>query len=837
MKPVSCMGCPAYDKRFVSAKGNQGARILLLGEAPGWEEERDGVCFVGRSGQELDMYLARIGLDLDDVYVTNRAKCRMGKKPSLEQLSWCSILLEQELNEVKPDIVVTFGAIAMEAFFPASMHISTFHGLPFRLDQYPFTILPIYHPAYALRKTYEMFAIMEDMKTLKRLLDGEEVEYGTVPVEDHFPVVCIDDDWTEILPDSSIVAIDTESSKGEPWCVSLTWDGQTAVVIPADRKRALKSVADYVARPDVLTVMHNAAYDYGVLGALGIVPARFTDTMLMAHALQSQPRGLKDLAARHLGLLMQEFDQLTGPYGGELQLAYLNEAASMEWEDVDPITKVVKGERKSRIPTNITKRIERILKDYHGKGCDLHLRWARIKPEEGREEVEDVLGPMPTGDISLVPHADAVRYAGTDAVATYRLYPILKRMVEEERLGASVDLDLSIVPLISDMTTNGIMLNRSKIGAIEVALTTELKGLEARLEEIAGCPVNPSSSQNVAQFLYNRGIFKSANKSTKAETLLMLRDSYPEVDLILKHRETKKLLSTYAKALPKRIGKDGRVRTGWSQITAITGRLASKNPNLQNIPARTEIGSTIRGAFVAAPGCSFISADLSQIEIRVAAVESGDPLLIQWLKEDKDVHAYVASVAFGVPVACLDKKTQRDPTKTTVFGILYGLSPQRLSRKTGWTVEACKDFMEHTIFGRFPHLKRLVSRCHAEARSRLAVRDLFGRRRVIPEVLSTQEEIVASGYRMSVNSKIQMGAGSIFKKVMADLTPVYKAWQAEGYIMRPVLSIHDEIVFETSNEIVDSVIPVIREVVESSVTLSVPIRTSINVASDWKGLK
>jgi DNA polymerase I-like protein with 3'-5' exonuclease and polymerase domains len=685
-----------------------------------------------------------------------------------------------------------------------------------------------------------MFAIMEDMKTLKRLLDDEEVEWGCVPAEgDHATRFTPEADIVEtaLMFGGKVVALDTESSKGAPWSVQFSVEGRVGYIVPADAPEALGAIRDYVARPDVLTVMHNAAYDYGVLGVLGIVPARFTDTMLMANLIQTLPRGLKALAGRHLGLLMNEYDDLVAPYGGELQLAYLNEAASMVWEDEEAITKIVKGERKSRIPTNIVKRIERILKDYHGKGCNLYERWHRIKPEEGRESVEDVLGSMPVGDISLVPHAEAVRYAGTDAVATFRLYPILSNIIHDLELETALDLDLGIVPMLSDMTTNGIALDLTKIGEIDKVLNAELVRIDAEVERIAGHPVNLNSFQQLAQWFYERGIFKTPTHSTRKEMLEPLRDSYPEIDLAMTYKETKKLSSTYVKALPRRIGKDGRMRTSWSQITAITGRLASKEPNLQNIPVRTDVGLTIRKAFVPAPNCSFISGDMSQIEVRVLAVESGDELLTQWFKEDKDVHAYVASEAFGVPVEMVDKRTQRDPTKTTVFGIIYGMSAQRLARKTGWTIPACEDFINRVILGKFPAIKRLIARCQATARSRHAIRDMFGRRRVLAEVSSTQKEIVESGHRMAVNSLIQSGAGGIFKRAMMALTPVYKAWQAEGYIMRPVLQIHDDLVWEVSDEIVETVLPIIQYEMEHCVELPIPIKVGMAVSKSWGGLK
>jgi DNA polymerase-1 len=310
------------------------------------------------------------------------------------------------------------------------------------------------------------------------------------------------------------------------------------------------------------------------------------------------------------------------------------------------------------------------------------------------------------------------------------------------------------------------------------------------------------------------------------------------VDLILEQREVAKLKSTYVDALPEEVNPEtGRVHTSYNQAGAVTGRLASSDPNLQNIPIRTESGRRVRRAFVAAPGQALVSADYSQIELRLAAHISGDPTLTQAFLEGEDIHAATAAAVLGVPRAKVSKD-QRRQAKTVNFGVLYGMGPFALSRQTGLTLAEAENFVKQ-YFERFPRVRDYVEATKRFAAENGYVETLLGRRRYFPgfgQAAGTREAAIARARaeREAINAPIQGAAADIIKKAMLALPP---ALEAAGLSARLLLQVHDELVLECPHREVRATAEVVRGVMETAFQLSVPLGVEVRHGPNWEDLK
>jgi DNA polymerase-1 len=303
--------------------------------------------------------------------------------------------------------------------------------------------------------------------------------------------------------------------------------------------------------------------------------------------------------------------------------------------------------------------------------------------------------------------------------------------------------------------------------------------------------------------------------------------------LVLEWRGLQKLKSTYIDALPQLVHpRTGRVHTCFNQAVAATGRLSSSDPNLQNIPIRTELGRQIRRAFVAAPGHVLISADYSQIELRVLAHLAGEEALIEAFRIGEDIHDRTANKVFG-PDSTLDKHELRRRAKIVNYALLYGKTAFTLAKDIGVTKEAAQEFID-AYFAGFPRVRHFIDDTIARARESGVVRTMFGRRRLVPELNSRNGQIRAAAERATVNMPIQGSAADILKKAMIDL---HEALRAQGLRARMILTVHDELLFEALEEEADRAAGVVREVMESATPLNVPLTVDVGIAQNWRDAK
>ncbi len=436
---------------------------------------------------------------------------------------------------------------------------------------------------------------------------------------------------------------------------------------------------------------------------------------------------------------------------------------------------------------------------------------------------------------------DATIYAAEDADMSWRLYLKLRSELEAQNdvnehgwsmLRLANDIEWPIVPILAEMEIAGIKLDTKVLGEIGSRLGARINQLKGEIFDQAGEEFNMGSPAQLGQILYGRlglptaGLKKGkTGVSTAADVLEKLRDAHPIIPLIMEFRELDKLKNTYVDALPELVGADGRIHTSFNQTIAQTGRLSSTNPNLQNIPVRTELGREIRGAFVAPEGRVLVSADYSQIELRVAAALAGDEGMIETFKAGIDLHQQTAAELYGVK---LDEvtKAQRYAAKTINFGVLYGMSAHGLSVATGMEGREAAGFIERYFEVR-PKLREYIDETKKFAYDNQYTATLFGRRRACPEIRSTNFMLRSGAERMAVNVPIQGTAADIYKLAMID---VARKLDADCDLL---LQIHDELIVEAPTAKGEAVADMMREVMGSVIDLGVPLAVDTEIGVNW----
>jgi len=435
----------------------------------------------------------------------------------------------------------------------------------------------------------------------------------------------------------------------------------------------------------------------------------------------------------------------------------------------------------------------------------------------------------------------ATTYAAEDADISWRLYRKLRAQLDTEteknEWGWSLqrladEVEWPIIPVLAEMEIAGIELDVPKLRKFGDTLKHRIQELKEDIFAYAGEDFNLGSPAQLGNILYVKlGLSTAGLKkgktgfSTAVGELEKLRNDHPVVELIMQYRELDKLKNTYADTLPELVRSDRRVHTSFSQVIAQTGRLSSSNPNLQNIPVRTELGREIRTAFVAPKGRVLVSADYSQIELRVAASLAGDEAMIQTFREGADLHEQTAAELFGVPIAEVSKE-QRSAAKTINFGVLYGMSAHGLSVATGMDGKQAAAFIERYFEVR-PKLRDYIEATKKFAWDNQYTATLFGRRRPCPEIRTNNFQIKQAAERVAVNVPIQGTAADIYKLAMIELV---KKLDKESQLL---LQIHDELIVETTASQGAAVADLMKSVMSGVIDIGVPLVVDTAVAEDW----
>lgn len=444
-----------------------------------------------------------------------------------------------------------------------------------------------------------------------------------------------------------------------------------------------------------------------------------------------------------------------------------------------------------------------------------------------------------------VPIEHATRYAAADADMTLRLKQVFEAQLaaDERTQWIFTHLEMPLVPVLVAMEHAGIALDTAYMRMLSERLGARLRELEAEIYAYAQQPFNINSSDQLSDILFGklglptnhvRRTAKTKKYSLTADTLERMQSDpesqHPIIALILQHRQLSKLKSTYVDALPALVNpRTRRIHTSYNQLGAATGRLSSNDPNLQNIPIRTEEGREIRRAFVAAPGCTFVAADYSQIELRVLAHITQDPNLVQAFKEGQDIHAATAAQLFGVPIGAVDKN-QRRLAKTVVFGVIYGISSFGLAQRTDLSRTEAQELID-ALFARFPGVQKYIDNTLEQGRREGYVQSLLGRRRSVPDLKSSNVQRRQAAEREAINAPIQATAADIMKIAMIR---VAEALQRRELRTRLLLQVHDELIFESPDAEVGEVQRLAREVMEGAYALTnVPLKVDIEVGKNW----
>lgn len=414
------------------------------------------------------------------------------------------------------------------------------------------------------------------------------------------------------------------------------------------------------------------------------------------------------------------------------------------------------------------------------------------------------------------------------------LYDALDAKVTEEsmdRLLAEVELPLALV--LADMERTGMLVDRDGLVAFGEKMKQELEGCLARIYEQVGYEFNVNSPKQLGEALFVKMGLPPRKKtksgySTNAETLESLRNESPVIDDILQYRTYQKLNSTYVEGLLKVIGPDGRMHSTFNQTEARTGRLSSSEPNMQNIPIRTPLGSQLRQFFVAKPGCTLVDADYSQIELRLLAHISGDESMRQAFLTGQDIHRSTAAKIYNLPPEMITPAL-RSSAKAVNFGIVYGIGAFSLSRDINVSVKEADQFIKNYL-ATFPGVKNYMDETIAHGTEKGYVTTLFGRRRALPELASKNHNLRALGERMAMNTPIQGTAADVIKLAMVK---VWRRLRAEGLAANLILQVHDELIVEAPEAEAETVARILKEEMEGAVSYSVPLTADVGQGKTW----
>jgi DNA polymerase-1 len=424
---------------------------------------------------------------------------------------------------------------------------------------------------------------------------------------------------------------------------------------------------------------------------------------------------------------------------------------------------------------------------------------------------------------------------------TGRLVEALRPEVEREGLRKLYEqIDLPLVPVLARMELAGVKIDTSALAQMSSELEREIGSKEKEIHDAAGMEFNVGSPKQLGDVLFNRLNLPKPVKygkgrmiSTAVDVLEELAENHPIARMVLDYRQLTKLKSTYVDALPALIkSTTGRLHTTFGQTGTATGRLSSANPNLQNIPIRTELGRGIRAAFIAEPGHVLLTADYSQIELRLLAHFSGDALLVEAYRRGDDIHTLTASQVFDVPPLMVTPDHRRQ-AKVVNFGIVYGLSPFGLSQNLGISTSEAKRFIEN-YFEKYSGVRKFIDKTLEEARRDMKVKTLFGRVRPIPDINSKNPNQRGFAERTAVNTPLQGTAADLIKIAMIRIDEAIRERELKS---RMTLQVHDELVFEVPEAEVDIMRSLVREYMEKVHELAVPLQVDLGLGPNWRDLE
>lgn len=443
-----------------------------------------------------------------------------------------------------------------------------------------------------------------------------------------------------------------------------------------------------------------------------------------------------------------------------------------------------------------------------------------------------------TGQVSLFEEEETQDLA-KKALAVMPIYEITsKKLKENGQEQLYYDVELPLMTVLCDMQKCGMLIDKAELEAFSRELSARIGELTTEIYDLAGEEFNINSTKQMGVILFEKLGLKALKKtktgySTNAEVLEKLVGKHPIIELILEYRKLAKLKSTYCDGLLAVINPEtGRIHSVFNQTVTVTGRISSTEPNMQNIPTRTELGSHIRKMFVAKPGCVLLDADYSQIELRVLAHIAKDEIMINAFKNGEDIHAMTASQVLGIPLDSVTKE-QRSSAKAVNFGIVYGIGEYSLSQDLKISVKEAKAYIE-SYLEKYSGVKKYMEDIKKFARDNGFVKTMMNRIRYVPEITSSNFNTRSFGERVALNTPIQGSAADIIKLAMVK---IYNRLKADGLKSKLILQVHDELIIETSLDEKEQVSKILKEEMEKAAELSVPLLVDMSEGENWYDAK
>lgn len=890
---------------IVNGYGPVPCDVMIVGEAPGSEESRQGRPFVGRSGVELRSYLNRGGLSLDDMYASNIVKRYVegNPDPTLQDIAEWTPTLLREIREVQPKVVVAVGRFAAQWFLGEEASISVVHGMPHRAGAFDASrrerscgacVIPTYHPAYGMRNNDGRALIGDDYmrvgEVVRKVLGGGEPEYRVDECdgEENYSDVSGDEFASHLSQFSHhisehAIGIDTEGYPHSPWSIQVSCcmgDGVTLRYARPDFAVGIKALHNLVDN-GILLVGHNfVMHDIAVCRAMGLdlSRARMWDNYYALYLLRLEPLGQKPAAYRWCGMQGQTYKELIAGAGESRQLDYLWAVMDREWAKPEPYLDWYNdGSVRMKQPNHVHRYVQGLLEAYYAKHIEedkddakaeregdeqaartapLTKKWRNIHTNV-RGPVESVLGPFPTPTLDDVPLDVAVRYASRDPDQALRLYHKLLPELESKGVLDIMQRSVDTLPIFEEMQATGLPASRRKFVELRDKMQREMEelGLHISREYYGGKGFNPKAVDQVASLMRRHGLVGAkrtpkGKMSTGKPSIEHLRYEHPAIEAIMTWREKQHIKDMFCESTIQLMdeGRDVQdVHTRIKIANTTTRRLATADPNLLAFPKHEkpggDYGKQVRRCFECPDGQVWLECDYSQIESRVLAHESGDPLLCELFHSGRDIHAETAARMFQVAPDQISG-VQRFFAKKINFSIPYGTSEYGLATQLqmmgikGWGVDECRKHIKSWKEDIYTTAAAYIEQGEQDVARTGLVRDCWGMMRYLPAVWSDEEKVAAEAKRQAVNHKIQGGAQGIIQNAMRGLRGPIREMQERGVGVWWTLQVHDALLFRVEECCVEEVKGVVLDgmVRYTGLEMRVPVLVDAKTAHTWGDL-
>ena len=749
---LTCKNCPLYGKKPVSSVGPTNAELMIVGEAPGVDEEKYGTPFVGRSGQLLTSLLQKVGIDRSKCFITNVVVCRPtdnkgnNDTPSSDMIKACGERLDHELAKVKPKIVLLLGNIAIKRFLGNRYNLQNSEGVPFKQNGTIF--VPTYHPAALLRDPSKTKIVEQTLKRVvewfktdphewsfesyKILFDKNEI-IRCINLLEQKPLWCCDIETSDILYESVIYTIAFSSGDltfGFPIRRpdgSLYWSESDLTQIVDNLKRLFSNESK--------KVFHNAMFDLMYL-------------------------------KKELGIECKNL------YGDTLVIAYLLDEKARKYG------------------------LKSIIWKYLGKG-GYESNYSALADED-----------RPGGvDTTVV-----LKYNCADAHATYLLYQEMIKMLPDSLMKLHLKLNIPVIQMLVDTRIRGVKIDVDYVKQLSSKYEQDLTEIEQRIFDLVGEKFNINSVRDLSRILYEKlklpVFYKTAsgNPSTDTFTLENLRSRHPMINLLLDYRKKKKLLSTYFKNFLELCDSNNRLHTNYTLVGTTTGRLASREPNLQNIPSDKEV----RDIFVAEKGYFLANIDFKQAELRALCHYAKDDKLKEAFESGYDPLKVVASTVFRIPIEEVDE-TRRKLAKFVMYGIIYGRRAKSIAEEHNMSIEEAQSIID-SFFESFPKTHHFYREVVAIAKQQGYLQNFFGRIRRFPGINSSDFEVRSSEERQALNFLPQ---STVADYTMFKGTLIHERVKHLGCYL--VLTVHDSLTYEIPEDKGEEVLTIMFDILKKRI--------------------